>query len=252
MSDGEISFLTAGVTHTGKVRTNNEDAILARPETRLWAVADGMGGHDDGEWASQCLVEHLSPIRPGNDFECDLDSVAGAIHRANAAIHAEAVAGAKRMGSTIVAMLAAGSRFAVFWVGDSRVYLLRNGQLIRLTKDHSHVQDMVDAGRLTPQEAEAHPMGNVITRAIGVGPEVELDAIVDEAQAGDLFVLCSDGLTDVVSDPDLASAALLLRPDAVVDALLNLCLDRGAPDNVSIVAVLCEDARRGSAEGVAR
>jgi len=250
MSESRLRFEDAGVTHAGKVRANNEDAFLSRPGQRLWTVADGMGGHDDGEWASQCIVERLAAAELGEGFDADVTRVADAIHAANAAIHAECEAADKRMGSTVVALLIEGPRFAVFWVGDSRVYLLRDGQIVRLTKDHSQVQAMVDAGQLTLEEAAAHPMSNVITRAVGVAEELELDAILDEAEPGDVFVLCSDGLTDVAADADIAATLAGKAPEVAAQALLDLTLDRGAPDNVSIVVVACAEATAASAERV--
>jgi len=252
MSAIHLRFEDAGVTHAGKVRANNEDAFLARPGQRLWTVADGMGGHDDGEWASQCIVERLAAAELGEGFDADVTRVADAIHAANAAIHAECEAADKRMGSTVVALLIEGPRFAVFWVGDSRVYLMRDGQIVRLTKDHSQVQAMVDAGQLTLEEAAAHPMSNVITRAVGVAEELELDAILDEAEPGDVFVLCSDGLTDVAADADIAATLAGKPPEMAAQALLDLTLDRGAPDNVSIVVVACAEATAVGAEGVGR
>jgi serine/threonine-protein phosphatase Stp1 len=249
MTGVALRFEDAGVTHPGKVRSNNEDAFLARPNERLWTVADGMGGHEDGEWASQCIVDQLAATSLGQDFDADLTEVANAIHAANAAIHAAAERDAKQMGSTVVALLIEGPRFAVFWVGDSRVYLLRDGQIVRLTKDHSQVQAMVDAGQLTLEEAASHPMSNVIVRAVGVDGRLELDAIIDEALPGDVFVLCSDGLTDVAADADIAATAAGKPPAAAAQDLLDLTLLRGAPDNVSIVVVACSEA--ADSEGAA-
>jgi serine/threonine protein phosphatase PrpC len=251
MSAVLLRFEDAGLTHPGRVRSNNEDAFLARPAARLWTVADGMGGHDDGERASQHVVERLAAAELGSDFDEDLARVSEAIHAANAAIRAESEAEDKQMGSTVVALLIEGPRFAVFWVGDSRVYLMRDSQIVRLTRDHSQVQAMVDAGQLTPEEAATHPMSNVVTRAVGVSDDLEVDAILDEAEPGDVFILCSDGLTDVAADADIAEVAAGKTPSAAAQALLDLTLERGAPDNVSVVVVTCAEATAAAVEASA-
>ena len=148
------------------------------------------------------------------------------------------------MGSTVVALLVQDRRFAVLWAGDSRIYLRRDRSLHQLTRDHTQVQDMVDAGLLSPEEAKEHPMKHVLARAVGVQPRLELDAIVDEADVGDMFLLCSDGLTGQVSDDEIVTTMNGRQPQAVCAALVELCLERGAPDNVTTVAVACEEITR--------
>jgi serine/threonine-protein phosphatase Stp1 len=148
------------------------------------------------------------------------------------------------MGSTVVALLVQDGRFAVLWAGDSRIYLRRDGVLHQLTRDHTQVQDMVEAGLLSPEEAKEHPMKHVLARAVGVQPSLELDAIVDEADVGDLFLLCSDGLTGQVSDEEIVATMKARQPQAICAALVELCLERGAPDNVTTVAVACEEITR--------
>lgn len=227
----------AALTHEGRVRANNEDSYCVRADDGLFLVADGMGGHENGEWASAVIADAVREVALPADFEQASLAVAEALHRANAIIHAEAEARRLQMGSTAVALLIRDGRFAVLWVGDSRAYLWRAGELIRISHDHTQVQEMIDRGLLQPQDAEGHPMSHVLARAMGVRAVVEVDVIADEVESGDVFLLCSDGLMARVDDAEIAAA--LAEPDAQARAarLVKLTLDRGAPDNVTVVTV---------------
>lgn len=240
MSAPAFRISEGAATDTGRVRTANEDSFLARGEAGLWAVADGMGGHDNGQWASQTLVESLGGAPLGGGFDEDLQAVADAIHTANASIFSTASAQARTMGSTVTTLLLWGERFAVFWAGDSRVYVHRRGVLHRLTRDHTQVQALVDAGALSATEAERHPMSHVLARAVGVEETLELDAVSDQVEGGDKFLLCSDGLTGVVSEAEIADALAQFSPRTASEELVARCLARGAPDNVTVVVVGCE------------
>jgi serine/threonine-protein phosphatase Stp1 len=242
MAEARLRFRDATLTHPGKVRADNEDCVLARPDAGLWLVADGMGGHANGEWASAVIAAALNGALLPDDFDAAGEATAQAIHAANRRIWSESKAIGASMGSTAVALLLRGSRFAVFWAGDSRCYLFRAGVLHQLTTDHSQVQDMVAAGRLTPEEAEGHPMAHVLSRAVGVEPELQLDAVSDEALVDDIFLICSDGLTRTVPDGELATLLNDGRPNSIADRLIALSLERGAPDNVSVVVVGCDAA----------
>jgi serine/threonine protein phosphatase PrpC len=239
MDDRNLKFRDAVLTHPGRVRSDNEDHVLARPDEGLWVVADGMGGHANGKWSSRTIVNALEATALPADFDAASEAAAAAVHKANERIWLKA--GGQPMGSTVVVLLLRGQRFAVFWAGDSRCYLLRAGELYQLTVDHSQVQEMVAAGRLTPEEAENHPMGHVLSRAVGVGPRLELDAVSDEARVGDIFLVCSDGLTRVIPDDELATILTRGNPGAMVDTLVATCLERGAPDNVSVAVVACDE-----------
>lgn len=226
-----------GGTHVGRVRTNNEDSYAVRPELAFWSVADGMGGHEHGEWASAALTEAADALVLPADFDQACTAIADMIHATNAHIHGEAAQRGIQMGSTFVALHFSGTAFALFWVGDSRGYVLRGGQLHQLTRDHTQVQAMVDRRLILPEEAANHPMSHVLARAVGAQAEVEVDVIVDEAQHGDVFLLCSDGLTNRVSDAEIAEALAAQGHREALDSLIALTLDRGAPDNVTAVIV---------------
>ncbi len=235
-----LRLVDAALSDPGKVRAANEDSFVALQEQGLWAVADGMGGHANGQWASQAVAEALREARFSGDFEVDALRIGEAILEANARIHGEAAAAGARMGSTAATLLIRDQKFAVLWVGDSRAYLWREGDLHQLTRDHTQVQEMVDRGLLSPAEAAHHPMSHVISRAVGVGPALEVDAIKDEVQAGDVFLLCSDGLTGMVSDAEIAEVLSRVRPRPACQRLMEICLQRGAPDNVTVIAVACD------------
>ena len=231
---------TAAVTHTGLVRTANEDSHLVREGEGVWLVADGMGGHANGQWASSTVARHVATARLRGDFDADLSSLCDALQAANAEIVAAAAGGA-RMGSTAVLLLIENGRFAVVWAGDSRAYLLRDGALHRLSRDHTQVQELLDRGILSPAEAANHPMSHVLSRAVGVQAELELEAVSDAARPRDVFLLCSDGLSGVVSEAEIAERLGSFGGEAALRRLVELVLSRGAPDNVTVVAATCEE-----------
>lgn len=227
----------AALTHEGRVRKNNEDAYCVRAEDGLFLVADGMGGHENGEWASAAIAAAVRKVKLPDDFDAAANAVADALHKANATIWAEAQSRKLQMGSTAVALFVRAGRFAVLWVGDSRAYLRRDGDLIQLSHDHTQVQEMIDRGLLTVEDAEGHPMSHILARAMGVRPTVEVDVVADEVASGDVFLLCSDGLTARLDDHDIGSMMADPNPQSRVTRLVELTLERGAPDNVTIITV---------------
>ena len=224
-------------TDEGRVRTHNEDSWVARDEAGLWAVADGMGGHEGGEWASGRIVRELGRIGEALDYEAACAEAAEAVVAANGQILAEAKLRGNSMGSTIVMLLIEGTRYAVLWTGDSRAYLMRGGKLERLSRDHTQVQEMVTRGMMTAEEAQGHPMGHVLSRAVGVQTEVEIDRVEGEIQPGDIFLLCSDGLHGVVGEEAIEARFAREAPDRALDQLIELTLEKGAPDNVTGIAI---------------
>ena len=234
-------------TNVGKVRKENEDAFCSRPGMGVWVVADGMGGHANGRFASQTIVEEVGAMEAQGSLDAVCNAVADAIARANATVNARGVA-TKQMGSTVVILVVEQTRFAVLWAGDSRAYLLRDNALIVLTRDHTQVEDMVQRGLMTLEEAARHPMKHVLSRAVGVNETVELDGIRDTFQPGDVILLCSDGLSSVVPEQDIA-AILGAKGLEACDDLIAASLDRGAPDNVTVTLVAPGQSRGPAIEG---
>lgn len=226
----------AGLTHRGMIRERNEDSILTDPSGTLWAVADGMGGYGHGDVASDIVIDCLA------DIPDDADPAAALVSRieaANEAVLATARSrGLGRMGSTVVALMIQRAIAYVAWAGDSRAYLLRNGKLRPITRDHTVVQDMVDRGELSTHEAEDHPESHVITRAVGGADEIEVDSVALPLFHGDRLLLCSDGLPRCVYEGAIeAHLAAAASPEAACQALIREALDNGAPDNVSVIVI---------------
>ncbi len=215
--------------------------MLARDSDGVWVVADGMGGHANGQWASSTVISAIEAAPLGGGFDADIAGVTGAIQSANAHIFRSATEAGARMGSTAAALYLQGDQFACIWAGDSRIYLLRDGHLHRMTRDHTQVQELVERGLLAPEEAANHPMSHVLSRAVGVQTELELDAVCDVARPRDVFLLCSDGLSGVVSEDEITERLVNFRGEAACGRLLDLVLSRGAPDNVTMIAVACEE-----------
>lgn len=224
-------------THEGCVRTHNEDSYVARDDGGLWAVADGMGGHEGGEWASGRIVRELGRIDLALGYEDTCEEAAQGVTAANKQILAEGRKRGKSMGSTVVTLVIEGTHYAVLWAGDSRAYLMRSGKLEKLSRDHTQVQEMVTRGLLTPEQAQGHPMGHVLSRAVGVQKAVEIERVEGEIQPGDIFLLCSDGLHGVVGDEAIAAHFAREAPDQALDQLIDLTLEKGAPDNVTGIAI---------------
>jgi serine/threonine protein phosphatase PrpC len=240
-----VRLVHSARTDVGMIRSGNEDsfAVEADPERGLFVVADGMGGHAAGEVASEMAVQILQ--RELSDLR-DLDGapaterVMGALKRANKAIHDRTIAEVDKqgMGTTASVLIIAGRRYLIGQVGDSRVYLLRDGALRQLTKDHSYVQEQVDAGFLTPEQARYHPYSNVITRCVGASPEVEPDIYTGDVRVGDLFLVASDGLTGMVDDRRLQQLLVArVAPERLVHLLISEANGRGGLDNITAIVV---------------
>ena len=224
----------AARSDVGLVRSNNEDSVYAG--ARLLALADGMGGHAAGEVASQLVVAalaHLDDDEPGGDLLAKLDT---AIRSGNSAIAAqvEMEPDLEGMGTTLTAILFAGNRLGLAHIGDSRGYLLRDGELTQITKDDTFVQTLVDEGRITREEAHSHPQRSLIMRAL-TGHEVEPTLTMREVHTGDRYLLCSDGLSDPVSDETILDALQIPDVTDSADRLIELALRGGGPDNVTVV-----------------
>lgn len=226
------------MSHVGCVRELNEDRSFANADIGLWAVADGMGGHDGGELASESIVRQLAAIAtPGSAADLDGKFWNG-IRRANAEILDLArQRGQGVIGSTVVALLNYGDAFRCLWSGDSRAYLLRDGELTQISRDHTELQDMISRGLLSEQDAENYPRKNVILHAVGVHDDVHMDFVDGMVLPGDIFLLCSDGLTTHVSDEEIVDRMAGRRARDICNELVELALSRGGTDNVTVSVV---------------
>jgi len=226
---------SAGITDAGRKRRRNEDSFVREPP--LFAVADGMGGAQAGEVASRLAAAAFREFHEADELDPE-GRVAAIIQEANRRIYerARSDAQASGMGTTITAALVSGGSVSIGHVGDSRAYRLRQGKLEQLTEDHSLVADLVRSGRLTPEEADAHPQRSVITRALGTDLQVDVDTFTVEAQADDVIVLCSDGLTTMVDDEEIArTVANADSLEQATKALVKAANRAGGEDNVTVV-----------------
>lgn len=227
-------------TDRGLVRPRNEDSVVNRPNVGIWAVADGMGGHNRGDRASLILQEELTRLEPGpSEEQVGEDAMRGGISAAHERVRAE-LGGTGMSGTTVVALVLRGDRYTCLWAGDSRLYRCAGGQVDLLTTDHSVVQELVDAGAITPEAAIRHPLRNRITRAVGVEPSLELQVRHGDVHPGERFLLCSDGLHGLVDAAALGRLAMIADLDRAADALVTAALDAGGKDNVSLVLVAAE------------
>ena len=228
----------SAATHVGRVRKINEDSILSLPDQKIWVVADGMGGHAAGDYASQTIVDTIAMIEPDLPPGDLMRGLRQTILQAHSIIRDEAEA--KKLGTiraTIVALILTDEHFVAFWAGDSRLYRFREGKVEMLTTDHSLVAELVLAGELTWDEAEHHPQSNAITRAVGVGDTLELDKIRGDVVRGDRFLLCSDGLTKYATSDTLEKMVVGAPIETIADSLISFALDAGGGDNISIIVI---------------
>jgi protein phosphatase len=254
-----VRFTCAGRTDVGVVRSGNEDAFLMAPEAGVFVVADGMGGHAAGEVASQMAVsivgrglEHVA----GQADPSAADVIRQSIVEANGAIFERTLIEQDKrgMGTTATAMVISGRRYLVGQVGDSRAYVHRDEELLQITKDHSYVQEQVDAGYLTPEQARTHPYSNVITRCVGANAEVAPDLYGGTLHSGDIFLLASDGLTGMLEDDELLTIMSSDRsPGELVDRLISEANRRGGLDNITVIIVRIDgiEGIEGSENGAA-
>jgi serine/threonine protein phosphatase PrpC len=232
-------YRSAARTHIGTVRRRNEDAVLDRAEIGLWAVADGAGGHQRGDYASASVIAALrevdikvSGLRLVNDVKTRLAEVNRELRVKAAALGPDAV-----IGSTVVVLLILEGQSCCLWAGDSRCYRMCAGGLRQLSRDQSHVQDLVDRGAISPDVAANHPLANIVTNLVGASDELVLEERRHRLEVGDILLLCSDGLSGTVSDAEIAAILRAYPVAAAADRLIECALARGARDNVSAVVV---------------
>ncbi|QBQ53096.1 PP2C family protein-serine/threonine phosphatase [Nitrosococcus wardiae] len=244
---GALHWRSAARTHRGKIRRINEDSFLERSDYGIWVVADGMGGHAVGDVASQMVVGTLADMPYQPDLEAFEAEVRRRLQEVNHRLREEAAVRNERViGSTVVVLLSYGQHCIYLWAGDSRIYVFRDGRLRQLSHDHSHVEALINHGLLDRREAQNHPSAGAITRAVGAVDTLELDRGTLEAKSGDIFLLCSDGLHNEVSDEDIKGILKEESCQKSSEMLVELALERGGRDNVTVVVVCAEDQIDGT------
>lgn len=239
-----LVWTSAQATDIGAKRKINEDAVLSRPDIGLWAVADGMGGHAAGDVASQAVIDALLQANADKDLSDFVDTIEDKILLVNQNLrrHGQEALGGRTLGTTVVSLFIVDGLGACIWAGDSRLYLFRDGELKRISHDHSAVQEMIDSGMITPDQAAHHPHRNVITRAVGGGDKLYPELRVFNVQAGDWYLLCSDGFYNEVSEDVMSSLIVQDTLEASVAKLMEKALVHGAADNVSLIVVKVSEA----------
>jgi serine/threonine protein phosphatase PrpC len=237
MSQSLLTFDAGSATHPGKVRSRNEDSHLVRTDVGLWAVADGMGGHEAGDVASQLIVSTLDTISTEETAIRLLEETESRLYLANQRIiEISRQRGGAVIGSTVAILLIAEDHYACVWAGDSRLYLVRHDTIRQVSRDHTEIEEMLASGTVTAEEAKSWP-NNVITRAVGVQENPELEIVTGAFEGCDIFVLCSDGLTKHVSDDEILQCVSTSDASASCETLVQLALERGGLDNVTVIVV---------------
>ncbi len=232
---GAIAWHSASRTDVGRVRHINEDAFLDSEEQRLWVVADGMGGHSRGDFASSAVVKQLRTFPPQGSVLANLQDLEARLQAANE--QCRTAFRKHRPGTTVVVMLGHGNYCFFLWAGDSRLYRLRDAELAQLTEDHTLAQHKRNTGELTEEESANHRSAHVLTRAVGTRENVQLELGYSQVQRGDRYLLCSDGLYNPVELPDIRSQLGQGTPEEACEALVKLALAGGGRDNITVVVV---------------
>lgn len=237
-----LVWQSVGVTHQGKVRKLNEDALMLNPQQAHWCVADGMGGHERGDLASQAITKALAEVEQHGDLVAFMDVIDDTLVDVNCKLQTLAgqLTTAGIIGSTVVGLALFQQHIMYYWCGDSRLYRYRYKQLQQLSIDHTQVQDLIDKGICSPQEAHSKGNPNIITRAVGGQSQLYVDFEMAQCQAGDLYLLCSDGVEKELTDEQVQGILATYAPDLeqAAEQLLAAVLAAGARDNVTIVLVL--------------
>ncbi|VAX10642.1 Protein serine/threonine phosphatase PrpC, regulation of stationary phase [hydrothermal vent metagenome] len=230
---------TQGETNVGKVRALNEDALIVRDDISLWVVADGMGGHAAGDVASTMIVDAIGKLEPPETLSKFVDTIEDALIKVNRDLltYSREQHQSQTVGSTVVGMVGYGNLSLFFWVGDSRLYLLRGDEFTQLTRDHTYVEELVSQGLLLREEAAHHPEKNTITRGVGARMELCVDFDYCEVKEGDIYLLCSDGLEKEMVDNEVKNVLLESNIAGSVAKLIQITVERGARDNVTIIAI---------------
>ena len=238
----QFSWQSFGLTHVGCVRKKNEDNLIDVSKQGLWVVADGMGGMSFGEKASKFVVNAFADFERHATLVENIDDLENRILKANYKCRSDpSVQNAQVMGSTVVVLFFWKDKAIVLWVGDSRIYRLRDHNFEQLTTDHSLVQEMVEFGQISKAEAEFHPQSNIITRGIGIDDEIYVDMEYFSLQSGDRFLLCSDGLNKHLMDHEIAAPLQNKNIKETAQTLIDMSLSGGGGDNVTLILVDVKD-----------
>lgn len=236
-------FVSSELTHPGNFREINEDALLSKPEQGLWVVADGMGGYEAGDVASNMVIKALDELPVSEILPEAIEQIEDAIHSVNKRIiqySGEFLEG-RVFGTTVVALLIHNNLGFVLWAGDSRLYRLRNNELKQLTRDHSQLQELIDSGLLTAEEINNYPDQNIITRAVGAETELLLEMCCFEVDVDDKYILCSDGLYNAISEQHIEAILNMGTIKHNSDLLIKKALENGAKDNVTYILIQNND-----------
>jgi len=237
MSARPFVWNSAMLSDVGRVRRLNEDSALDRGADGLWVVADGMGGHSAGDLASQLIVNSLDRLELCDELADLVERVEDAVADVNERLFAVANAHNQTSGSTVVILLARERHAVTMWAGDSRLYRLRGGKLLQLTTDHTQLELYIERGLLDRDTASGHPSSNMVTRAVGVTDHMTMEMDIYELRDGDRFLLCSDGLDKHIKDPEIETLLQSGPPADVARRLVDITLERGAVDNVTVCVV---------------
>ena len=233
-----IAWHSASGSDVGRVRHINEDAFLDSEEQRLWVVADGMGGHSRGDYASSAVVEQLRAFPRQHSILANLQDMEARLQIAHE--KCRTAFRKHRPGTTVAAMLAHGNYCFLLWAGDSRVYRLRGAELEQLTQDHSQAQEQYARGELTEQELASHHSAHVLTRSVGAHRNLRLEMHFSRVHAGDRYLLCSDGLYNQVESGEICAEMGRGSPEDALKSLVDLALERGGRDNITVIIVDAE------------
>lgn len=236
----KLKWHSASTSELGYVRSVNEDALLDSRENNLWVVADGMGGHSFGDLASQTIIDQLISFRSAESLEDSIRDIEQRLTTANDICRKEAQGNV--MGSTVVALLAHDPYCVFLWAGDSRIYRFRDNTLEQMTEDHSFVQELVTLGEIRREDMEKHPSSHIITRAIGVHEDLQLDILQAEVAPGDRYLICSDGLFKDLTNDEIANGMASTTVEEAVKTLTDLALERGGRDNTTTIVVHAENS----------
>ncbi|MAK90119.1 MAG: serine/threonine protein phosphatase [Oleibacter sp.] len=233
----KLHWESVAKTDIGTVRKINEDQFFDDDTARIWCVADGMGGHERGDLASQLIAQALADLTSQGQRKLTVGDITESLQATNKKLVEMSSKHGSIVGSTVVVLLLTATQAHCIWAGDSRIYRVRNKRIQRLTRDHSQVEDMVDAGLIKPEEAEFHPKANVITRAMGACQQLDLEYKSFDLLPSDRFLLCSDGLNKVLNDHEIEYLMQHTKPASIAEEFIDIALSRRVRDNVTVVAV---------------